>query len=84
MFIIIEKLIDANVLSEDEHSAFRRGRNNSTSGRRNVDAKTYVMATGFESLIGYLYYNDKKRLDEVIKLSIEIIEGGVKHEWRCS
>jgi len=73
---VIEYLINSETLSEDEMHAFKRGRNNSSSGRKNVDAKTYVLATGFESLIGYLYVNNKKRLDEIMSLSFKYIEEG--------
>lgn len=72
----IEYLIKENLLTEPEHNAYRRGRNQSSSGRKNVDAKTYVEATGFESLIGYLYLNDKKRLDEIIQITINHITEG--------
>lgn len=74
--MIIEYFLENKFLSKNEEMVFKRGRNNSSSGRKNVDAKTYVMATGFESLIGYLYLNNKKRLDEVIKLAFQYIEKG--------
>lgn len=74
--MIIEYFLENKFLSKNEEMVFKRGRNSSSSGRKNVDAKTYVMATGFESLIGYLYLNNKKRLDEVIKLAFQYIEKG--------
>lgn len=73
---IIEYLINSNLLSEEEMHAFKRGRNNSSTGRKNVDAKTYVLATGFESLIGYLYINNKNRLREIMDISFKFIEKG--------
>ena len=73
---IITYLLDEQILNEKEISSYKRGRNNSTSGRKNVDAKTYVEATGFEALIGYLYINDLKRLDEIIDISINYIVKG--------
>ena len=74
---IINYFIDNNFLSEEEISIFKRGRNNSSSGRKNVLAKDYVLSTGFESLIGHLYLNDKSRADELIKISISFILDGV-------
>jgi len=72
---IIEYLLKNECLNEEEINAFKRGRNNSSSGRKNLDAKTYVVATGFESLIGYLYLSKKQdRLDEIVKMAIAIIE----------
>lgn len=73
---IIEYFIENDFLDKKEQMAFKRGRNNSSTGRKNVDAKTYVMATGFESLIGYLYINNKKRLNEIMELAFKYIEKG--------
>lgn len=74
--LLIEYFINDNLLTEEELNVYKRGRNNSSSGRKNVDAKTYVMATGFESLIGYLYINNKDRLNEILNLVFEYIEKG--------
>lgn len=49
-------------LSDAEKEILRRGRN-ATSGRhRRVSAKDYQKATGFETLVGFLYLNDQPRL----------------------
>ena len=45
-------------------------------GRKNIDAKTYHQATGFESLIGGLYLEDKKRCDDLIDKAIILVESG--------
>ena len=72
---IRKKLIDNNILNEKEISVFNRGRNAKCSHHpKNTDIITYKQATGFEALIGYLYLEDKKRLDEIIKLCLEEIE----------
>lgn len=76
-YLIINTLIDEKIITEEEIKIFKRGRNQSSSGRKNIDPKIYTHATGFESLIGYLYLNNKKRLDEIILKSINIIESGV-------
>lgn len=75
--LIINSLINSDELNEEELKAFKRGRNQSHQSRKNVDAKTYTYATGFESLIGYLYINDKDRLNDIVLKSINIIENGV-------
>lgn len=79
---IYETLLENDFLTEEEITIFKRGRNNSSSGRKNVDAKTYTTSTGFEAMIGYLYINDKDRLNELVNKSIDIIEkGGINNGW---
>jgi len=73
---IVIKMMEENIISEDEIETFKRGRNSSGPGRKNIDAKTYHYATGFEALIGDLYLNHKERADELIKLAILYIEKG--------
>ncbi len=69
----IKHLIEINFLKEDEISEFKRGRNSSTGKSKSSDIVTYRIATGFETLIGYLYINKKiDRIDEIIN---KIIEG---------
>lgn len=72
---IISKLLDE--LSESEISIYKRGRNSSSNiVSRNVDVIEYRKATGFETLIGYLFCdNNIERLDYIIEKSIKIIEG---------
>lgn len=61
-------------LSEVEITFYKRGRNVSHPGRKNVSREIYHESTGFESLIGYLSITDEKRALELIRLSIEYIE----------
>lgn len=70
---IIQKLMDDNLLSEDEIKLFKKGRNHSTSGRKNINAKDYSYATGFEALIGFTYLNNIERCIQLINISIDII-----------
>ena len=66
--IIIERLINDNILNEDEIDVVRRGRNYKRSIHpKNTDIITYKMSTGFEALIGYLYLKDINRLKEVLE-----------------
>ena len=73
---VIDKLQDT--LSEEELGVYKRGRNTHVgSVSKNADIAEYKKATGFEALIGYLYIKKQtKRLEEIIKSSIDIIEGG--------
>ena len=36
------------------------------------DIVTYKNATGFECLIGYLYLNDKDRLEEILNIIVNM------------
>ena len=73
------KIMDVliNRLSEEELNIYKRGRNHKGhSVRKNVKQDHYLASSGFESLIGYLYLKeDFTRLDEIIDLSINVIEG---------
>jgi ribonuclease III family protein len=73
---IMNYLTQENLLTASETDLFKRGRNASGPGRKNIDAKTYHLATGFESLIGGLYLKDTKRADDLIALAITYIEKG--------
>ena len=59
-------------LSEIEKDYVRRGRNRSGRGPRRGDAATYSMATGFETMIGWLFLNDPYRLAQLLDQLEEI------------
>lgn len=67
---IIKDFINNNVLTEEEISIYKRGRNSHVnSNRKNIDLANYLDATGFEALIGYLYLKGNvERLEELINL----------------
>jgi len=71
---IIKKIMDK--LSEDEISAYKRGRNaHSYTSAKNADIIDYRMATGLEALMGYVYVKkDMNRLEEIISLCIKARE----------
>jgi ribonuclease-3 family protein len=72
---LIKKLINDNVLTQEELDIFNRGRNAKCAHHpKNTDIITYKYATGFEALIGYLYLENKERLEEIISLCLEEIE----------
>ena len=66
-------LVSKNILKEVELEVFKRGRNYKRDTHpKNTDIITYKISTGFESLIGYLYFNDDiKRLEEIINYILE-------------
>ncbi|MCX7923702.1 MAG: Mini-ribonuclease 3 [Clostridia bacterium] len=67
---IIHRIMES--LTDEEQYIVRRGRN-AKSGTipKNADVTEYKYATGFESLIGYLYLKkDHTRLMEILKMAI--------------
>lgn len=73
----IHKLME--LLTTDEQDVVRRGRN-AKSGTipKNADVTEYKYATGFETLLGYLYIKgDYTRLLELLKLSAEQSRSGI-------
>ncbi len=61
-------------LTEEEQEIVRRGRN-AKSGTipKNADVTEYKYATGFETLLGYLYLRkDFDRLTEVLRMSVSV------------
>ena len=80
---IILYFLAKEILTEEEVRYYKRGRNSSHSkNRRNIKVADYKMATGFESLIGYLSLSDQdKRINELLNIAIEFIEEGL-HEQK--
>ncbi len=69
---ILNKLIEDNLLTEEELDIVKRGRNNKKENHpKNTDIITYKLSTGFEALLGDLYLNNKKRLKEILN-AIEV------------
>ena len=69
-------------LSNEENEILRRGRNaKSNTMPKNAEISEYKYATGLEALIGYLYLKkDFKRLDEVLKICVGIINEDKSYE----
>ena len=68
----MDLFMENNVLTSEEIEIFKKGRNSSTSHRKNLSNAEYQKATGFEALIGYLYeMKNETRLEELFKLMIE-------------
>ena len=60
------------MLSEEEHSFYRRGRNaHSPTMAKHATMADYRRATGFEALMGYLYLKDDfSRIIELVRAGI--------------
>lgn len=68
----MEYLLENELLNDLEINIYKRGRNaNVGAVAKNVSIVVYRMASGFEALIGYLYYEDKKRQLQLLELMIE-------------
>ena len=63
-------------LTEEEHAVYKRVRNSKTvTPAKNQSVTDYRRATGFESLIGYLYLKKEwKRMLELIKIGLAELE----------
>lgn len=78
---IVLHLLTNDILTEEEISYYKRGRNSSHSkNRRNIKVSDYKMATGFEALIGFLSMSqNEERINELVLIAIKFIEEGL-HE----
>ncbi len=67
------------VLTEEEHRVYKRGRNSKTvTPAKNQSVTDYRRATGFEALMGYLYLNrEYRRMLELMKLGIDSLDKDV-------
>ena len=66
----------ADELTEEEFAVYKRGRNaHSNTSAKNADIVDYRHATGFETLIGYLFVSKKfDRMCEIINLALNYID----------
>ena len=67
---ILSDLIEKEVLSDQELDIVKRGRNHKNNRHpKSCDVITYKHATAFETLIGYLYLQNKSdRIKEIINI----------------
>ena len=72
-----KEMLGSGFLTEEESALLKRGRNHtSTSKPRGASPMAYKMATGFETVVGWLYLSGNRgRLEEVVAEAIRIIEG---------
>ena len=62
---LLSWLEDRELLSSEEVDLVRRGRNSAGRGPRRADAAVYARATGFETMVGWLFLNNPARLAEL-------------------
>jgi len=80
---LIDLMKADELLTEDEWSYFKRGRNaNSYTHAKHTSVLTYRMSTGFEALFGYLQLSGQfERINELAQWCIKQVETGrTKHE----
>ncbi|WP_025730691.1 Mini-ribonuclease 3 [Atopobacter phocae] len=77
---IMKYWLEQEMLNEEELSIFKRGRNSSShTSAKNADIITYRVATGFESVIGYLsLMNQEERLNYLMEQAIEYITNEIQ------
>ena len=72
------RMIDAlqPLLTEEEAGVYRRGRNSKPYTKaKNASMQEYLEATGFETIVGYLYLKrEYERLNELIARGLEMIK----------
>lgn len=74
---VYERMIRDNFLNEEELEVFKRGRNGIGHIPKNGDLRTYTIASGIEAIVGYLYLEDKVRLEDFFN---KAFEGGIDNE----
>ena len=55
-------------LTDTEKDLLRKARNKAGRGPKNVDAATYAIATGFETIVGWLFLKNPNRLADLFDL----------------
>lgn len=70
--VIVQGLLDNELLTEEEKSVYKRGRNTrSHTSAKNASIIAYRKATGFEALLGYLYVTGQmERILELTKIGL--------------
>ena len=59
-------------LTDEEKTIVNRARNHKGNRHpKNTDIITYKYATGLEAIIGYMYLNNRQRLNEIMKYILE-------------
>ena len=75
---LVEFLVDNNILSDDEKDFYRHARNaHSHSKSKNSSIVDYRKATGFEALLGLLFYKNEKRLIEILSEVEKLIKENI-------
>ena len=80
---VADHLLKNDILSEEELSVYRRGRNaKSPTTAKNAPVGDYRKATGLEALIGYLYLKgDMDRVTEIMDIAVRVCDGSKEREY---
>lgn len=71
---VIQTLRESGILTQEEWCWVKKGRNQHSMAPKNVSVADYKYATGFETLLGYLYLVGKKdRITVLIEEAIKIV-----------
>ncbi|MEN9766831.1 ribonuclease III domain-containing protein [Vulcanococcus sp.] len=62
----LERLEQRGLLSDEEREWVRRGRNRAGRGPRKGEAGLYGRATGFETMVGWLFLQNPSRLAQLL------------------
>ena len=66
--VMIQGLMDNDILTEEERSVYKRGRNTkSHTVAKNASVAAYRKATGFEAVLGYLYVT--RQMERILELT---------------
>ena len=71
------RLKNEDFFTQKELEIFKRGRNSISHIPKNGDLLTYETASGLEAICGYLYLEDKQRLELFFD---RVFEGGIYNE----
>lgn len=71
---IIKQFLENDLLTEQEITIYKKGRNVSSSSKRNLGLQETHDSNGFEALIGYLSITDEARAKELINIAINYIK----------
>lgn len=64
----LKKMMETNFLTQEELDIVKRARNHKGNRHpKHTDILTYKYATGLEAMIGYLYYQNQKRIEEIME-----------------
>ena len=61
------QIIENLILTEEESKLIKRGRNLPLTDNKKNNQQVHRLATAFEVLIGYLYINNRERLNELFE-----------------
>ncbi|RDY20819.1 Mini-ribonuclease 3 [Criibacterium bergeronii] len=71
-FVFVQKLKDESIIDDELWQVVLRGRNSSYNAPKNADVQEYNYATGFESLIGFLYLEKRfEKIDEIARFCLK-------------